>query len=172
LPLPARACTTATAQQNRVSAASGHDGSRRMGDQGQRPNLLPAGASAEAHGHPMGVEARAHARRSHGHGGGRDSDDDTAARTAIAQGKQRTRERAGLHVRRRRRQHPQEFSQPGSMAGITSGVRGAVAVKVTLLPTRWPGQLEGSRGLSSPRWPRAEGQASVKRRSTQRRGRQ
>jgi hypothetical protein len=48
---------------------------------------------------------------------------------------------------------------------------GAAAGKVTLLSARRPGFTEGRRDLSSPRWPRAEGQASVKRWSTQQRGR-
>jgi hypothetical protein len=58
-------------------------------------------------------------------------------------------------------------SHSGSMAGITQRKRGgAAADKVTLLSARGLGFTEGRRDLSSPRWPRAEAQALVKRRST------
>jgi hypothetical protein len=55
-------------------------------------------------------------------------------------------------------------SKPGSMVGITQHKRGgAAADKVILLSARGPGFTEGWRDHSSPRWPRAEAQASVKR---------
>jgi hypothetical protein len=53
-------------------------------------------------------------------------------------------------------------SQPGSKAGITQH-DGAEADKVTISSTRRPGFTEGRRDLSSPRWPRADTQASKKR---------
>jgi hypothetical protein len=170
-PLPARACTTATAQQNHGGMASGHDGSRRKGDWGQRPNLHPAGASAEVHGHPVGVEVRARAHRGHGYGGSRDSDGDTAARTAIAQKKQRTGEQAGLRARRRLRRHLQEFF-PAWLDGRYHQWRAQWrSGRHDVFPSaRRPGhpQMSGE-GRSSPWWPLAEVKASVKWRGAARR---
>jgi hypothetical protein len=60
-----------------------------------------------------------------------------------------------------------KLSQPGSMAGITQRKRSSAAADMaTLASARRSGFTEGRRDLSSPQWPRADAQASVKRWST------